>query len=423
MLKFSFLLVTSFLSLNSVAQDSILAAETTANKSYYPTVKLPSGDMGSVVQSYRFEEAQSNLNTWITQLKRKRKDTSKLDEQLELCDKFIQGLKGTDKVVVFDSIVVDKDNFLSAYTHLKELGALSPSDDGKVFSYTTELGNKMYTPVNILNDEGNPSSTFKCYYLENGKKVSSVILDGLGVDGEVNYPFLMSDGVTLYFSAISDEGYGNYDLYVTRYNPDGDCFYKADNLGFPYNSYANDYMMVIDEENGVGWFASDRFQPEGKVCVYSFIYESSRHPYDYENDSHSDIVNAASLRTIKSTWTDDNEFDRIQAKQRLMLSNLSKDKKHVSEFEFVINENFVYEKLSDFQSSEAKKLFSEWQVKSKELSQNVDILQKMRDQYATSGNEGKARLTMQILSLEEKVDNLRRQVRQMEKEVRILENR
>ena len=186
------------------------------NKSYYPTVTLPSGDMGTVVQTYRFKEAQANLSTWISQLKRKRKDTSALDAQLELCDKCILGLQGTDKVVVFDSIVVDKDRFLTAYPQIGELGKVTLSADGQKATYTTELGNKMYEPINILTDDGKQSSTFKCYIIENGKKVSSTILDGLDIVGEMNYPFLMSDGVTFYFAAKTDEGYGNYDLYVTR---------------------------------------------------------------------------------------------------------------------------------------------------------------------------------------------------------------
>ena len=54
-------------------------------------------------------------------------------------------------------------------------------------------------------------------------------------------------------------------------------------MGFPFNSYANDYMLVIDETCNVGWFASDRYQPEGKVCIYTFIPNESRNPYDYEN--------------------------------------------------------------------------------------------------------------------------------------------
>ncbi len=302
------------------AQDMVQTDSVDTSKKYYPILTLPEGDMGSVVQTYRFEEAQTNINTWITQLKRRRKDTSKFESQLELCDRCINGLKGTDKIVVFDSIVVDKDNFLSGYKYMNDLGTITLSPDGKKTTYTTEMGNKMYEPINILTDEGNPSSTFKCSLIENGVKISSTIVDGIDIEGELNYPYLMSDGVTFYFSAISDQGFGNYDLYITRYDSEEDRFYRADNLGYPYNSYANDYMMVIDEENKVGWFASDRFQPEGKVCIYSFIYEPSRHPYNFESEDHQMIASAASLRSISSTWTTDNEYDRIQAKQHLALS-------------------------------------------------------------------------------------------------------
>lgn len=393
------------------------------NKSYYPTVTLPSGDMGTVVQTYRFKEAQANLSTWISQLKRKRKDTSALDAQLELCDKCILGLQGTDKVVVFDSIVVDKDRFLTAYPQIGELGKVTLSADGQKATYTTELGNKMYEPINILTDDGKQSSTFKCYIIENGKKVSSTILDGLDIVGEMNYPFLMSDGVTFYFAAKTDEGYGNYDLYVTRYDSESERFYRAENMGYPYNSYANDYMMVIDDENGIGWFASDRFQPDGKVCIYSFLYKPSRNPYDYENEDYKKIVEAASLRSISSTWTMDNEYERIKARQRLALNSMSNNSKQKPDFEFVVNENFVYEHLSDFHSNEARSKFVEWQKLSKELASNSNALDKMRNQYALATNTGKAKLTTAIQALEQKVEEQTAACHAMEKEIRILENK
>ena len=107
-------------------------------------------------------------------------------------------------------------------------------------------------------------------------------VEGLGIEGDINYPFLMPDGQTFYFSARTDDGYGNYDLYATRYDSDSKRFYQAENMGFPYNSYANDYMLVIDESAHLGWFASDRYQPDGKVCIYTFIPNESRQTIDYE---------------------------------------------------------------------------------------------------------------------------------------------
>ena len=42
-------------------------------------------------------------------------------------------------------------------------------------------------------------------------------------------------------------------------------------------------MMVIDEAKQLGWFVSDRYQPEGKVCVYLFIPNDNRERVDSED--------------------------------------------------------------------------------------------------------------------------------------------
>ncbi|MFR3186749.1 MAG: hypothetical protein ACLTOV_01045 [Phocaeicola sp.] len=44
-------------------------------------------------------------------------------------------------------------------------------------------------------------------------------------------------------------------------------------MGMPFNSPYNDYMYALDDFNNLGWFATDRFQPEGKVCIYVFAPE------------------------------------------------------------------------------------------------------------------------------------------------------
>ena len=414
-------LLLASISLTAYAQESA-QSDSLSKPVYYPELTLPAGDMGSVVQSYRFEEAKANLEKQMTQLKRRRKDTSALEAQLEICNKGIRGLSGTDKIVILDSLVLSKDKFLDGYTNMHDLGTITLSADGKTTSYTTELGNKMYEPVSILTDEGEPSSTFKCYYLENGAKVSSTILDGLEIDGELNYPFLMSDGVTFYFAARTTEGYGNYDLYVTRFDSEDDKFYRAENMGFPFSSYANDYMIVIDEANGIGWFASDRYQPEGKVCIYSFLYTPSRHPFDYENDDHKEIISYASLRSIKATWSPDNEYERIKARQRLSLSQTSTSSKQKSDFTFVINDNFTYTSLKDFHSEEAKTMFTEWQKATKALASDKSRLAKLRNDYAEASSLGKDSMKETILKLEAKVEQETKRCHEMEKEIRRAEN-
>lgn len=420
MQKILSLLIVASTSFTGNAQESV-STDSLSKPVYYPELILPTGEMRSIVQSYRFEEAKANFEAQITQFKRRHKDTSALEKQIEMCDKGIRGLDGTSKIVIIDSLVLSKDKLLDGYKNMSDLGSISISADGKKTTYTTELGNKMYESVNILTDDGEQSSTFKCSYLENGIKVSSSILDGLDIEGELNYPFLMSDGVTFYFAARTEEGYGNYDLFVTRYDSEDDKFYHAENMGFPFSSYANDYMIVIDESNGVGWFASDRFQPEGKVCIYSFIYSPSRNTFDYENDDHNEIISYASLRSIKTTWSPENEQERIKARQRITLSASTQTNKKKSDFEFVINDNYTYTSLSDFQSAEAKEKFIEWQKATKEHAATKAHLSKLRNDYLEASSIGKDSMKEEILSLENMIEQQRNNCHNIEKDIRRLE--
>ena len=99
---------------------------------------------------------------------------------------------------------------------------------------------------------------------------------GFDTGGNDDFPFLLSDGTTLYFASDGEGSIGGYDIFVSRMNTEDGCFLRPDNLGMPFNSPANDYMMAINEVANLGWFASDRNQPQGKVCVYVFVPNDKR---------------------------------------------------------------------------------------------------------------------------------------------------
>ena len=105
-------------------------------------------------------------------------------------------------------------------------------------------------------------------------------MDELDGDDAQNYPFMLSDGITLYYAAVGVESFGGYDIFVTRYDMDEKKFLYPENLGMPFNSPANDYMLAIDEFNQLRWFFSDRNQTENKVCIYIFIKNDIRKEYE-----------------------------------------------------------------------------------------------------------------------------------------------
>lgn len=148
-------------------------------------------------------------------------------------------------------------------------------------------------------------------------------LNTLNEQGNVNYPYLMADGVTLYYASDGEGSLGGYDIFVTRYDSESSSYLRPDNIGMPFNSPANDYMYVIDELNNLGWFASDRYQPEDKVCIYVFVPNETKVVYDYENTDPTTLKEAASLRSIRTTWKD---TDKVRiAKQKLAALIYAKD--------------------------------------------------------------------------------------------------
>ena len=383
---------------------------------YFPSRQKTSGDIEKQIQNLQFSQAEEELKKDIMQAKRKKRDTATLESQLERCNRGLQMLRGTDKVTIVDSVVVDKRNFLNAYQLHADLGKVRLSKDGRTTEYETQRGNTVYKSE--LQD--GKLQLFE-YNIVEGKLTTKNAIMGLDVEGDLNYPFLMSDGLTFYFAARSASGLGNYDIYVTRYDYDTDKYYKADNLGFPYNSYANDYLMVIDEENHIGWFASDRYQPNNKVCVYTFVPNTSRHPFDYENEDENTIINAASLHSIKATWNKDNEQARIRARQTLAFLKTSISQTKPYDFTLVINDAFTYHYYNDFRSAEAQKQCRDWMQKSSELNKANQQLETLRAQYPVANEAKRKNMKQQIADLEKQTERLAAQVHDAEKRTRNLE--
>ena len=394
----------------------------------YPVLKTDSAEYAEQLHLLDYEPIEAAMNKEIETInknnRRKRKLTAaqeatvkRCEAVLERCKAVEERLKGTDRLLIVDSMVVDKAEFLKAYRYSAEIGTIRTNNAGLTTEYETERGNRVYQVT--APTKKNPHYSLAYCIKEGGKLGAPHPLAGIDIDGDVNYPFMMADGATFYFAARSADGIGNYDLYVTRYNSDDDRFYRPENLGFPYNSYANDYLLVMDEAHDLGWFASDRYQPEGKVCIYTFVPNASRHTIDFENTNRAQLRGQASLLPIRSTWSPENQDERVTAHQRIvMLSMKETDKKPNDGFEFVVNDNYTYTSLSEFRSAEARTLCAEWAKnteKEKLLSQE---LYRLRDIYASAKGTKKTELKQQIAELEQQVNTLRNDIKVQAKLIR-----
>ena len=338
-------------------------------------------------------------------------------------------MRRVEKVAFIDSLVTRKASFLQAYHPGSEAGAIytleeyfgdaAGNTDGTIF--LSELGNRRYYACQT--DSGQTGLTTS--YRMGDSWSPPQLVDGLADEGDNNYPFMLSDGTTFYYANNGPESMGGYDIFVTRYNSDTDRFLRSDNIGMPFNSPANDYMMVIDELNGLGWFATDRRQPEGWVCIYTFVWsEGKKEYYDAETDDPAVIRRAADIAAIAETQTDDETVRKAQMRlfklmlgEQKVLTNGS-DKSDKGDFTFVLDDMKDYHRLSDFHSLEARKLFETYLKKLEERNAISAKLDSKRNAYAEASARKRKDRAAELIILEADYDALEEEIHSLEKRVR-----
>lgn len=401
------------------AQEAADSTSATSVATTYPVLYESAIEYADRLALLDYESVLEEIAEKRAKAKRRRKKMPELDPVETECKRCLQMLKASDQVLILDSVVVDKNDLLSAYGFGGEVGTIKMSEDCQTTEFVTERGNMSYRPM-VAKGDSTERLRLVSSYIENGRYVETRQLQGFDMDGDVNYPFMMSDGVTFYFASRAKDGVGNYDLYATRYDSEGNVFYRPENMGFPFNSYANDYMLVIDEALGIGWFASDRYQPDGKVCVYTFVPNESRNPVDYENTDKTLVRQKAMLRPITVTWTPENEQTRIKARQRmsLMQANNPTSEKGRKEFTLVINDYYTYTRFSDFKSQKAASICREWLKAQSKLQAAQTELDKKRTDFHNASRQQCQSMRQSILTLEQEYERLVIEVRDMEKKVR-----
>ena len=317
----------------------------------------------------------------------------------------------TQQIVIVDSIVVNKDQFLASIRLSSECGQLM--NTGTFFRnqlqgtlFINEMGNKVY----FSQPDGHQQQLYTADKLGNEWSKPQP-LQGLsdGID-ETSYPFMLTDGITFYFAGKGQESIGGYDIFMTRYDSRSGSFLKPENIGMPFNSEANDYMYAIDEANRIGYFVSDRRQPEDKVCIYVFVPQDTRKTYDNSKFSEEQIRNFADITSIADTWGDGTErkaaLDRIKTKYAAqgVPGQLVSTGDAASAVEF--------------KSKEAKTLYQKLLKEQNSLDIVNSRLDQLRQKYHKANASERSKMKNEILKLEDEALQLYASVKQLDKATR-----
>jgi len=371
----------------------------------------------SLILSYQFEKAIPALQAFIDG---KSTDETKRTYCTELLKKAEVGrklMKRVQDIAIIDSSIVNKADFLKFYKFSADLGSITQQqvklgkkngdkisfvtqrDDRKCFSDTTNGNFNLYSSYKLMGKWG----------------ASSSLSATLNTSANENYPFLMPDGITLYYASDGENSLGGYDIFMTRYQASSKDFLSPDNVGFPFNSEANDYMMVLDELQKTGWFATDRNQPTGKIAIYSFQLNDEK-SYLSTTDS-VELYQVAKLQ----------KFKLAKSKKTITTTKLTKpSSKQLANI--IINDSIQYADVSEFKSVKAQVAFNEALLMEQELKELKQLIDDSRKAYATAETTQKQALAEKLNQLEPLSIQLQKDVFNKKKdainqEQKFLENR
>lgn len=304
-------------------------------------------------KTYSFDESVIALETFLATLAENDKRIIELNTQINKAKIAQKLMKRVENISLIDSTLVNKEDFLSIYKLSKDIGTLERErikiekktwDDKIIFN--TPRGDRQYFSDSI---RGNLDIFSSYKLLDNWSKPISISSD-INTNANENYPFLLLDGVTLYFASDGENSIGGYDIFVTKYSAATQKYLSPENVGFPFNSPANDYMMVIDENQKVGWFATDRNQVPTKVMIYKYKIEENKVYYRSENpDSLRQVAKLKIFRKSSKT-----EFKPTSKLSELQIEEVDK------EFSVVINDSTVYTQVEQFKNPLARTKITEW---------------------------------------------------------------
>ena len=324
-------------------------------------------------------------------------------------------LESTQRVFFIDSIVVDKEDFIKHIPLPRECGTISAIQEGENTgaAYINEFGNKKY--YSVRDTTGNAA-------IYTSDKLGNDWSKPMGLTGIANitnpdYPFMMPDGTTFYFSQTGDDTLGGYDIVVTRYDGSTGEFLKPNNMGLPFNSTANDYMYVVDELDSLGWLVTDRFQPEGKVCIYTFVPSKTRENFDLAEMSESEVRQFATIQSIQDTWPSEEAREvALQRLQNMMTRNTQLHE--TASFTFEINDEITYHSPDDFLSASARKKFMELLQLKERNQENLQRLETMRERYYHADDAERASMRKNILDAEKELERQNVSILNTEKNIR-----
>lgn len=366
------------------------------------------------IKNYQFEKAIKNLQ-WFNKRASKRQ-LKELDAKnyLAIAQNGLYLVKYIKKPEVYSKELRPKDEFFKYYNFEDSKGRFVYRDDYLNFKKDSIADNSLiYVPQRIVNNE-------VIYYSgKNEKRGDNDIFmitrlndstwsepenlgDVINTPFDEDYPYLHSDGVTLYFASKGHYSMGGYDLYRSTWSWNTQEWSEPENLDFPINSPYNDILFVASPNKKTAFFASDRETTEYNLMVYKLKLNNSE-PY-IEVQDHEELIEYSKLNV---------NIDSEQEGKKRQEDRFKPDQKELVKIKN--EETFQYKSEYDSLLNSA----INYQLKADSLRWVIDEKRTVFDN--TEEGQERAKLTNVIIGLEREIYALQKKADQCYLKVREIE--
>lgn len=345
-------------------------------------------------------------------------------------------LSHVEKIMILDSIPVGKFEFFRSYRMQPSAGRILSGEEVEGILGSTSLPETFVgTPFTGFTNEFNDYMVWAhedtTGYLRLAE--SARLLDGSwsvpeftptvlnageevdeedGIEANAAFPFMLDDGQTLYFASDNPQSMGGYDIFIATKDPGDGEFLIPVNLGLPFNSPFDDYMMALDLQTGVGWWATDRNQLDDKITIYIYALTDTRVNADPDDEN---IMNIATLANWEELLTPEQQEERKRLLQEI--SEIQPIVNRTPDFNLPMPKGVVYHYFSDFKNREAASRMQLYLGQKASLEKKEAELAQLRTLFA-KGNRGAgskiATLEKQIRAEKKNIDTLLSEIYRLE---------
>lgn len=254
--------------------------------------------------NYKFDEAIKNYNKFKQVGSKTDVKSFQPDRYIEMCNNGKELIRYISDLMVLENKKLKNEDFYMSYD-IKDFGGrilfLSPdfksnidkSEKAPLLMFLSEKLNVIYyASYGKSNKTG--TDIYRKKRIEDGSWGEAENL-GLVINTpyDENYPYIHSDGVTLYFCSKGHNSMGGYDVFRSIFDESTNTWSEPVNLDFPTNTPYDDIMFATDPKEEIAYFASNRETGSEKISVYKIKVD--KNPIEKEYLDLEEIIEKSKL--------------------------------------------------------------------------------------------------------------------------------